>query len=164
LVVNDNFGILISALFRAPSALVKTVVLKDIAGVSRNLDVFNTDGANLFNDVATAISKVQVGKGLSPATRQDVNIESPFTNGGVEDNRIDITQPAGYNSGLGKVTVATLINPTAGAGAITEVCYYLFIRDNSGTVQTFLIFRNNLTVPVNFIASQSINIDSEVFI
>jgi len=166
LVVNDNFGILIAGLFRAPSTGGKSVVMKNISGADQTVRVFSTDSSNLFNDTtsgANGRSKVQVGEGSTTPTRQDVNIEDPF---GVspESDRIDVTLPAGYNSGLGKISIATLINPTGGSGAITEVCLYMFINNSAPVSQTFLIFRDVLSVPVNFIASQAINIDYEVFV
>ncbi len=165
MVVTDNFGLLIAGLFRAPTQDPKTIVLKNIAGANINVNVFDQDGGKLFNEnsPANGRGKVQVGKGFSPATRQDVNIENPFPDS-PESDRIDITFPAGYNFTSNKVTVATQIQPTGGAGAVTEVCYYMFINDNAGVSQTILIFRNILTVPVNFIVGQTINIDSEVFI
>ncbi len=165
MVVNDNFGILIAGLFRFPSALVKTVVMQNKDNNPVNLNVFDTDVGLLFNDtnVAIGVGRVQVGKGLTPATRQDFKIEVPFTNP-PENDFVNNTLPSGYNSGLGKISVATLISPTGGAGAITEVTFSHRWSNNGGAPDTFLIFRDVLTVPINFIASQAININHEVFV
>ena len=111
---NDNLGILLAGLFRPLSTGNKSVFgIINTAGASHEMVVYGDPSANnVFNEAGA--SRAQVGKGTTPPTRQDRNIESPFTNGGVEDSA-QSSNLFGYNSGLAKITIATQINPTTGA-------------------------------------------------
>jgi len=168
LVVNDNFGIIISALFRTPQAGgIKTVILQNDLAQNKSVNVYDISSGNCFNDVnvlTVGTALVQVGKGTTPATRQDFNTENVFPDS-PEADKNQVTRPAGYNSGLGKITIATQITPTGGVGAITEVNYFLKWQEkDTGTIQTFMLFRNILGTPVNFIVAQTINVDQEILI
>ncbi len=158
MVITDNLGILFAGLFRPPSQLLTTVVLKDITGANQSMSVFDSENNNLFNDQVLGLGTVQIGKGTSTPTRQDTNIENPFPDS-PESDRNPITLPFGF--GVAKITIATQISNTGGAGSITEVCYFVDLKNNSGVVKTFLIFRDVIQ-PVSFIALETVNIDNEV--
>jgi len=154
-------AIILAGIFRAPTTVTKSVIIKDIANVSKTVKVYgtNADSSDFFNFPVGR--QAQIGKSSTPVTRQDFNIGSPFTNGGIEDNRAN-SLSFGYNSGLGKIEIPTQISPTFGAGTIFEVCKFTDFRDN---VSNFVccIFRD-LVSSVSFISAQTININHEVLI
>jgi hypothetical protein len=158
---NDNFGLLLSKLFRAPTtgALSNVGGFFDITGAPLVINIYGLASATLFNEFAGG--NVQVGKGTTPATRQDTNIETPFTNGGVEDNPVNAIVGA-YNPSLAKVEIPALISPTAGAGAISEVVRTRGMENSVGVGKEMLLTRDNVSPVSNFIAGQAINVNHEV--
>jgi len=161
MVFTDNFGRMLTGIFTPPSTTPNTITgLKDITGSTETIQSrgLPTDADN-FNQAITNL--IQVGKGSTPATAQDFEIENPFTNGGAEDNKNNVNN-GGVDKPNGTITYGAQINPTAGAGAITEVCYFMTMNNSSGVAKTFLMWRNIITPQVNFIAGQAINIDSEI--
>lgn len=161
---NDNVGVLLALLVRTPTSgkLLSQSGLVRADGTPDNVNVFGFQSDQLYNDggETNINSKAQVGKGTTPATRQDRDIEVPFTNGGAEDNKI-LVQPANYNSGLAKTEIPTLITPTTGAGAITEEVLMAHL-EAQGLDFDFCFSRNVINPPVNFIVGESINIINEV--
>ncbi len=160
----NNMGVLMSAIFPLNSGtgdqfrsgmidITNTPQTIKIKGFSSDQELFNTVMAGNF---------VQIGKGSTPSLRTDFNIESPFTNGGVEDNQIP-TGVGGFTDGNNKILYTTQINPTAGSGSIREVCYFLTLRNSSAINKTFLMMRDIIPL-IGFIAGQSITIENEVFI
>jgi len=164
LTFNDNFGLLLAKLVRAPSeASLKNVAgFFDSGGNARTLNIFGFSTDELFNytQLGATIAKAQVGKGGSTALRQDRDIESPFTNGGLEDTKVSV-QPMTYNAG--KVEIPTLISPTTGAGTITEEILMAHLEAGGATDFDFL-FSRKLVGASGFIVGESINIINEVFI
>ncbi len=164
--INDNLGILIAKLIRPPSSgnLFGVSGFKDISGVAQNLDLYGLVTAFTFNDTnqGATTSQTQVGDGATPPTRQQTNIDSPFSNGGVEDGRVANTN-IGYNSGLGKIDIPTNFTPTAGSGTIKEVCKFMAMSRAIGGQGIFMIFRD-LTPDTSFIAGKTINVVHEVLI
>ncbi len=110
--------------------------------------------------VSAVLFEAQIGKGSTPATRQDFNIEIPFTNGGEEDNR-KLSIIAIYVEATEKIEMSTQYS-ALGSGAISEVCKFIVINDISGQDRTILISRDIINPPVNFIGSQIINVQNEV--
>ena len=162
--VLDNFGLLMRAHFvviQTANAGASSATLIDENGTSRGLSVYGRHTTAKYNNQNR--DSAQVGKGTTPATRQDEKIENPFT-GGVESVK-QLSAVAGYLIPQAKMEVQTLITPTLGSGIITEVVK--FVRWQSGAVNfEFAIFRDvdpDFT-PVGFIAGQSINLANEVFI
>ncbi len=163
MVANDNLGILMAGIFKPVNSNDKSVFgIIDISGVSHEMKMYGRPlSSNMFNENSGTFA--QVGKGASTPTRQDFNIENPFTNGGVEDSRQN-TNLFGYNSGLGLITIGTQISPTTGSGTIKEVCkFHNFLSNTTGTVLVFLIYRD-LISDVTFVASESIDLSHEVLI
>ncbi len=109
---------------------------------------------------SVVLFQAQIGKGTSPATRQDFNIENPFTNGGEEDNR-KLSIKAVYVNATEKIEMSTQFS-ALGLGAISEVCKFIVINDISSADRTILISRDIIDPPVNFIASDIINVLNEV--
>ena len=156
---SDNFGKLISAHF-APQATGSGFQFRDINDVARNTTVYGSHLANKYNQGNQCT--VQVGKGLTPATRQDFNIEDPFI-GGAESIRQN-TGFGGWNSGLGQVDIPTVISPTAGSGSISEtVLYNMWHTTNIGD-HHFLMSRDNISPIVSFISGKAINVDYKLLL
>jgi len=158
----DNIGIVLAGLFRAPSTGLRTVSgLKAIDASIFTTTTYNQQTfSTLFN--ITAIKQAQVGKGTSPVTRQDFDIENEFPNS-PENSKVGSLNDA-YNSGLGKITMATLISPTGGAGSITEVCKFVNFRAPTNPQDRICCILRDVISPVGFIIGESINIDHEVLI
>jgi len=159
----DNLGLLIAGLFRTPTTANKLVSnLKATNALVFNTRIYSTQAdTNRFN-FDGVLRLVQVGKGTTPVTRQDFNIESPFVV--APESGLNASINGVYNSGLAKINQATLIAPTGGAGTITEVIKTTRARatvDQTGKI--IVIFRDIIS-PVGFIIGESINIDHEVFI
>lgn len=161
--VLDNLGLMLAGIFRSPSGGNRQVDgLKNTGGGVFNTRIYATQGDTNRWNFDGALRQVQVGKGSTPVTRQDFRIESAFPDSpeSVLNNSVDGV----YNSGLGKISQATLISTTGGAGTITEVIKVFRIRNLANqTGQVCSIFRD-IVSPVGFIAGESININHEVFI
>ena len=159
----DKFGIFLAGFFRAPTTASLTISgLVDVSGVARDLVLYREKASPSFVE-ATGAGDTQVGKGTTPATRQDINTETPFTNA-PESGKILSTLPFGYVSGLGKISQGTLIAPTGGSGAISEATKFIDAITSGGLRYTYLIFRDNISPVVNFINGESINVEHEVLI
>ena len=156
----DNFGIFLAGHFRTLTGGATDVTLKNIAGVDRSVRIYGTNSQTCYNDLndGTVNDRAQVGKGLTPATRQDVSIESPFILA-PESNEI-LSIIAGYNSGLGKIEISTVITPTGGSGAVSEVVKISsIIQLATANPESFAFFRDNVSPVANFIIGETININ-----
>jgi len=161
--INDNFGEMIAGIFRPVSNATKVQAgFTSTTGLSKSLQIYGNQNAPNLNFTENGLSEAQVGKGVTPPTRQDENIEDPFTNGGVEDNPVT-TNVGGYNNALGLVSIATQIQPTAGSGSVTEAVKTQQWRTADGDIVKFLIFRN-VSSAHNFVLGESIDITHEVLI
>lgn len=158
----NNIGLILALLFREPSSSTNSTPLVESIVAVRTVLVLGNNTGQLFNKVTT-VPQTQIGKGTTPVSRSDVNTETPFTNGGIEDNRV-ASLPFGYSSVLAKITVPTSISPTFGAGSITEVTKFIALRNSTGTEEQYMILRDIINPSEPFIAAQNINIDHEVLI
>jgi len=161
MVSNDNLGNLLAQTIRPPTSLETDTpaIFRNTVGVLVSFRIVANNNTTLWNDNVTnpviTETRVQIGKGTTPPTRQDFNIENPFTNGGVEDNSVK-SQFSGYVSATGLINMATQLSPMAGAGTITEVV--LFKHTRAGV---FLWYRNLIT-PSGFILGNTVNTNHEV--
>jgi len=159
-ILNDNFATFFMRMWGGADTI---ATMKDITNTSFDYTINTTETAYNDTNGITPLSlgsRVQVGKGTTPATRQDFNIENPFSNGGVEDNR-NITGDGGYNNPLGKITIPTLITPVTSSGSISESVLFGTWRSTAG-VKNNVFSRDNILPLVNFIVGQSININYEL--
>jgi len=159
MVFTDNMGIFLAGLFRQPTTVSKNISgMTSIVGgaISGNVYKGETDGASL-NSISN--NRIQIGKGLTPPTRQDQTIENPFTNGGIEDSPVISNSTYGYISALGKSSKGTVISPTFGSGIVTEV-----VKFGNLNGQDIIWSRDLLGTPASFIAGQTINVEVEVLI
>jgi len=160
MVLLDQFGEFFAKIFRPVNADIGlTFQMKDTSGTLRTMRVYgNFPDDPMFE--SQGVSQFQVGKGVSVVARTDFKIESPFTNGGVEDN--PVTGLLGvFDQGLGLITIAGQIPSAFGAGSITEVVKINNWRAIDNVVYPFAIFRDTIS-PVSFIATDAINVTHEV--
>jgi len=160
----DNLGKVIAGFFRSPTTANQDVSLIDINGTPRTIRVYGAVNV-VFTDSGqgSGLHQGQVGEGVTIPTRQDTDIEQPFTNGGIEDNPVGSIS-GGYSSLEGKLTMPTLISPTTGSGTITEAVRIQRWIATDGLPYDFLIFRDLISPVSVFIAGQAINMEHVMLI
>ncbi len=135
--------------------------MRDINGnIFRMLIYSSINSLNL--NVSAVEKSAQIGKGITPPTRQDQNIENPFTNGGGDP--VDSRQPsinASYNNGSEKIEMVTSILPT-NSGTLTEVCKFVICNDGDTGQDRVVMISRDVINPVAFLGGQIINILHEV--
>ena len=131
----------------------------DINGIVFAVQLYSASSLNNLN-VSARSEQGQIGKGTTPAFRTDLNIETPFTNGGQEDNRVT-SVPAFYIPATELIELITTI-PTSGSGTITEVCKFVIINDNTGVDRVIMISRDIISPGIDFVSGQNVNMLQEV--
>jgi len=161
MVFTDNVLALLAGACAPIDNLVHSTVLNSMHDINNVAFTVNTYNGNntLGLNVSIILNEAQIGKGSSTPTRQDFNIENPFTNGGEEDNRKQ-SLTAVYVNATEKIEISTTIVPV-GSGDITEVCKFVVVNANNGSDRTIMISRD-LISPVGFINGEIINITNEV--
>jgi len=151
--LNDNFGIWLGGML---TAIVGGVNLVNDSGSTQSI---NLNGASApFNNRNTGVgSLMQVGKGTTPATRQDFAIENPFLDSPQSD--MFNTGNGGYNSGLQQISIAGNVSPVVNSGQISECTLFFKWQNSSSLSNFFLMSRDNISPVVNFINGQSINVE-----
>ena len=126
---------------------------------SHTLNVYSSFSDDKFNNLnfGSVGTLIQIGEGVTPATRQDINIENPF--GSSPENTRLGTGVGGWNSGLGQIQIP--VQMIAGSsGTISETCLYGKWRVTAGGGnETYLLSRDNISPVVNFIGGETINVD-----
>jgi len=151
--INNNFGELFAAI-HGPLTTDRTFVgMKQTSGAGPfTMRVWRPVSGTVWDNGEQSF--VQVGSGTTAATRSDFNIETPF--GSAPENTPVLTGNGGYNSSLGTVSITTNISPTGGSGTINETTMLWTLRDNAGTVRTFMMSRDNISPGVSFVGGQAI--------
>ena len=158
MVFTDNVGKIFAGLMRPLTQnSAKQITIVDINNVTQNVWVYTASSNSLWWG---GTNEIQVGDGNTPADPLDYNIESPFTNGGIEDNRKVMALPT-YTLGSKEIIQNANIAPTAGGGSIEEICQFKNGHNNGGTDIWYLICRNVITA-VPFTAGASLNLEAEV--
>ena len=163
MVFTDNWGKLMANIFQVPTQNGIIFTMQDITGVFKNYLVYKDRDIRDYWNGSAGVSYAQVGKGTTPATPQDFQIEIPFTNGGVEDVA-KITSIFGYNSALGKITITTSISPTGSSGTINEVVKINSVEPVGTNSATRNLWLRNLVPSTDFISGKTINIEHEFLI
>ncbi len=158
----DNFGQWFSLIFGGQSGIFPFVNSgggTNTMFIVRALTKYNTTGG-LGGAVG---ARVRIGNGSNPATRSDFNIQSSF--GSSPESAENNVGSASYQVGLSKVTIPIIITPTGGSGSIREaVLFGRWVNQNSNTVGSFAVSRDNISPVVNFVAGQTINIEYGILI
>jgi len=166
--VSDNLLTILTGFFSTPTQANRLIQMKNISDVLKDFHVVSSfvSGSDagftsMWNSTVGGVNcGIQIGSGLAQATRQDISIENPFSNGGAEDNRNTISLPV-YNAVLFRNSFGIGFNST-GAGGITEtVLQNRFMTNLTGgrTVQTIQLSRDNIDPVVSFITGQSIFVE-----
>jgi len=154
-----------AGMFRPPSTATQTALtgFKDTGGNARSIIIYGTQGTDRFNDSNT-IKQGQIGKGDTPVTRQDANIEQPFTSGGNEDNKQNLSV-YGYIQANGEINYNFLISNAFEAGIVKEVCSFIQMRDSpSVATKEFMLTRDVLNPVVNFIQAENIFVEFSILL
>jgi len=158
----DNFGKILAQIFRAPTSVNSPTFTVEGTSTTRSCVLYALIGNTGRMNFEAQATKTRVGKGTTPATRQDTNIEDPFTNA-PEDSLFD-NSLAGYNSGLGKVTAPASVAPTGGSGTISEMIIVNVFRASNTNIFEVAMTRDNVSPLVNFISGKTISTALEVLI
>ena len=155
--ISDNFGEILAAWHRVPGAgeTLLTNILRDVTNSLRTVRIYHQGSNNI--GVQTG-SLVQIGSGITVPTRGDFAIETVFANGGPEDSQV-VTAIGGYSPTLGKMTVAALISPTAGAGTVNESTLFYTFVDSLGALRIFLLSRDAISPAVTFVLGKAVNVE-----
>ncbi len=153
----DNWGNCLNSLLSGASAN-----LTNISGVANSGTFWG--GSNFFTQALTSAptspvgTECKVGAGLSTPQRTDFNIETPF--GSSPENSFRNTGNGGWNSGLGQVTISTLISPTGGSGSIGEAGLFAewYIKPAFDD-ETIMLSHDKISPTVSFIIGEAINVE-----
>lgn len=156
-VLNNNWGKMLTGLLSDDEA---DYILQDITDVARTMRFSGQSAINFARTFGGAVlgSQAQIGQGSTPATRSDFNIETPFANGGLEDSLTN-TGTGVWVEAQGHATVPIVINPTTGAGVISESVLVMSWIDKGVVVRKLLASRDNISPVVNFGAGATLTID-----
>jgi len=153
-ILSDNWGNFLKGFFTGTGInhnMTNSVNQSKPIRTNGTVAVYNSTSAG------TVGTNMQIGKGTTPATRQDFFIGNPFLV--APENNEFVTGFGGYNSGLGQVTVGGLLTPTGGAGSISETILLARWADINTSLQNYLLSRDNISPVVNFISGQNVNVE-----
>jgi len=153
--MTDMWGEMLQAILGGRNSTANTH--KDTGGTLKGIFVYNN--TDFFNSVSSGATgtRISIGKGLTPATRQDFKLESAF--GVAPENQFVNTLDGVYNSGLGKITIPMTSFASGGSGAISETVLVGVWTASDPLVVNFILSRDNISPVVNFITGQTINVD-----
>jgi len=149
-----NFGTWLAGFFRAPVVSATSVSLIDSGGDARDVYMWVTTGANVFNsDTGDKIgSLIQVGGGSTPATRTDEDIETPL--GSAPEDDVFDTGSGSYAAGA--ISVSGAIS-AGGTGTIAEVGLF-GAWTYEVTLANFMLFHDILTSGEAYTPGQTITV------
>ena len=158
MVLSDNLGKILAGHFRSPiSNSAINVTLKDTGGVDRVTSIYITNSSIRWNNGGMF---VRIGKGTTPATAQDIELENPFSNP-PESNRVG-TFSSSYIVGSGQIQQASLFSNMGASDSITEVVQQIDIRDTGNIVREIQLSRIIINPPVAFLLGQAVNLVHEM--
>lgn len=147
-ILNDNYG-----------NFIKGIVAQDTFscnredGGARTYFVKSTNqGYNMRNTSQGGVGAfLKIGSGTTPATRQDTNIENQI------QGNITLAGTAGYNSGLGQISITGSLLATGG-GSITETALFNRWRASDSAHHNNMI-SHDIIPPASFIVGQTITVN-----
>jgi len=151
--LTDNYGKTLAGMFRPVAVGNNFFTINDL---SNNLETmrYYANSPSGFNNAGAR--SIQIGSGNTPPTRQDFNIETPFSNGGQEDNAVAFSN-AGFD-GAG-TTKESITLTTTGAGVIAETINRWNGRNSAGASRTWILTRDLISPTSSFIASQQVFVE-----
>ena len=151
--LSDNYGIYLMSLY---GGNLNIETLQDITNTGESVKFMGT--GTMFNSTFVAVgTQIQIGKGTSTPTRQDFNIESPFTT--APESTIKNTANGGWNSGLGQVLASMIPFGAGGSGDISETIFVQVMNITTNVQKKFLMSRDLISPISNFILGQTINVN-----
>lgn len=155
MVLSDNLGIVLAKYFAPPTTSVENLAtLTDSSGANFVCRVLG-DQSSKWN--ASATTYTQIGKGLSPKTKQDISIEVPF--GVAPESGVITAQAPAYVLGSGVVKQGTFITPLGENDSITEVVTYRRIQATNGSFHNTLFTADNINPAVPFLIGQAVQLE-----
>jgi len=155
----DHFGEILAEMFTPPSDGQNEITLTDIAGAPFIMQFYGDETANNFqfarNSVAFQLGTlIQVGAGVTAATRADIEIETPFIVA-PEDAPFD-TAPGAYGAGAIAIVAAIV---AGGAGTINECLMILRMLNNVGNATgDVALFHDILVAGEAFVLGETITV------
>jgi hypothetical protein len=157
MVFTHNVGKMFAAIMRPPAQAVSDSF--DFIGIDGQATAFRTI-TNSSTYIWNGGIFIQVGKGTTPATPADVNIETPFSN--TPESVIKSMSSAGYIAGTTEVIQNANINNVQENDSITEVCTYVQGTNNASQTITLMITRNIISPAIPFLINENINLETKV--
>lgn len=153
-ILNDNWGNFMRMFLSGDSS--QNAIYKDTTGNFAQLKIWGTPSSRLFNttNIGGVGTTIATGSGVTPATRQDFNIEIAKNSGSTGDG--------GWNSGLGKIDIPFVATATT-AYSLTETCLFGSWRTVADGIKGFVLSRDNIS-PVSVIIGQTINVDYQLLL
>jgi len=153
----DNFGEILAEMFTTPSQAQDWISVKDILNAGTVIQFWGDATATNEPFVKNSLDLgtcMQVGAGVSAATRADYAIETPL--GTPPEDDIFDTGPGSY--AVGSIGVAGAI-VAGGAGTINEVLMVLKLREATGSVASDIaIFHDLLVSGEAFVLGETITV------
>jgi len=131
----------------------------DTGGTPRSAPIITPSGDQWS---AGGTAKTQIGSGSTPATDQDIGVETPFGNA-PESSPVNSQAPS-YILDTGNVNQATQIQPLGGSVSIEEVTKIRPVRVTGGGTHDITISRIIVSPPVVGTVGQTVNLNYEVSI
>jgi len=159
----DQFGVVLTALFRRDNTVDKSVNILDVNGASKNLFIYSASGSAIFtnNALSNKGCLVRVGSGTTTPARTDFKIAIPFATP-PESNFFNATSDPIYNLGLSNMKYVASIT-AGGTGTINESVFASDWRQNSPSGDfIFALFRDIISPAQSFIIGQSIALEYTV--
>jgi len=141
------------------------IAMPQSGGIGINTRIANSLGNKINNYTAGDVGYgVRLGSGSAPPAMNNFNVEIGLTSG-VPENGTVRSGDSVYSVGLSKITMPTLISPTFGAGTITEsVLFGLWSKASPASINAYPVARDLISPSVNYVATQSIDVEYTILI
>jgi len=150
----DNWGIFFNAFMGGTGS---DITLTRIGGATNQLRMWGAGGSWNTTNAGALGSEIKVGTGVTPATRQNFNIEA----GSLGLNMGN----GGFNSGLGKVDIpANLVSLSSFSLSETGLFGRWIFNPTAPLIDSFMLSRDNISPVVSVIIGQTINVDYQLLL
>lgn len=160
----DNFGLFLAGNVRNPVATYSGGVFKDIANVSKTINVFGQAAGSAYNYGYSALAcgtLLQLGSGTTAAARSNYAIQTAL--GTAPENTTFGTGYGSYAAGTGYVNFASSIT-AGGSGTVNETGFFGRWVDQTQSLVTIMLFHDILGSGVAFIAGNSLIVSYSIAI
>jgi len=153
---------LLATMFRAPTTANGVFGAVPLGGGGSTVFTMTGATSNARFNVNENGGGFKLGKGTTPPTRFDNDVETPLDSSPEKDQTV-MNHPSGFVAGISKSNSGGMISPTTDAGDITEAIKVMQLKSASVPHPTLniCIWRDTFS-PVPFTAGEQINIEMEV--